>query len=519
MAKHFDVAVLGGGLGALTAAALLARRSWRVRVVGQGYLPPRYTFEDVVLPRRVFTFLAASSPAWTRVTAELAQSQTWRRRLLPVEPAFQVMGPEVRLDVSADDAAFAAAAERELGLEARTVEDFRALVAARGAEMDAAVQKDVVIPPGGFWERRESIRALGSVFEGGAEIFAGIDAEHPLRRVVSLPAEFGSHGVAPLPKMALARLHGAWVRGLMALPRGEEDLVTFLSERVVAHGGEVDLGERASALYVRRGKVSGLEIAGDTSTGVDFVVSGGSSTELAALVRASGGELTGSRVAPPAVGARRFVVSLVVAAEGLPQLLAEEAFLVPSWAREGSTVRQPVVHLQRARVQAPVGAVVLVAEARFPSPVDVSRAREAILATVEEHLPFVERHYLVVDSPHDGRPLWDYRRGRLSGGRRVAVEVDRATLQRTGGSLEAEAMAPCWRVDGGGAEPDTLPGLVGEALRGPVGGTFLVGSSVLPSLGQEGEILAAWGAARIVTRTDRTKEKMRREMWTKVEID
>jgi phytoene dehydrogenase-like protein len=37
MAKHYDVAVLGAGIGALTAAALLARRSWRVLVLGQGW--------------------------------------------------------------------------------------------------------------------------------------------------------------------------------------------------------------------------------------------------------------------------------------------------------------------------------------------------------------------------------------------------------------------------------------------------------------------------------------------------
>ena len=40
MAKHYDVVVLGAGIGALTAAALLARRSWRVLVLGQGWRPP-----------------------------------------------------------------------------------------------------------------------------------------------------------------------------------------------------------------------------------------------------------------------------------------------------------------------------------------------------------------------------------------------------------------------------------------------------------------------------------------------
>jgi hypothetical protein len=40
----------------------------------------------------------------------------------------------------------------------------------------------------------------------------------------------------------------------------------------------------------------------------------------------------------------------------------------------------------------------------------------------------------------------------------------------------------------------------------------------LPALGQEGELLAAWSAARLITRTDRHREQMRRDMWSKVEL-
>jgi hypothetical protein len=54
-------------------------------------------------------------------------------------------------------------------------------------------------------------------------------------------------------------------------------------------------------------------------------------------------------------------------------------------------------------------------------------------------------------------------------------------------------------------------------LRGPIPGTFLVGSSVLPALGQEGELLAAWSVARLVTRGDRTRQRMRQKLWSKIE--
>ena len=71
--KHYDVVVLGRSIGALTAAALLARRDFTVLVLGQGERPPAYRLEARTLRRRAFTMLAATSPAWRRVVVELAQ--------------------------------------------------------------------------------------------------------------------------------------------------------------------------------------------------------------------------------------------------------------------------------------------------------------------------------------------------------------------------------------------------------------------------------------------------------------
>lgn len=79
--------------------------------------------------------------------------------------------------------------------------------------------------------------------------------------------------------------------------------------------------------------------------------------------------------------------------------------------------------------------------------------------------------------------------------------------------MEPEAMIPRFRVT-----PAQLHGLAGEAIRTPLSNVFVTGKSVLPALGQEGELLAAWGVARVITRTDRRKEKMLREMWSKVEL-
>ncbi|HVY44645.1 MAG TPA: phytoene dehydrogenase, partial [Minicystis sp.] len=108
------------------------------------------------------------------------------------------------------------------------------------------------------------------------------------------------------------------------------------------------------------------------------------------------------------------------------------------------------------------------------------------------------------DSPHDGLPAWVY-----EGGARRPLE--RALLRRA--ATSPEPMVRLLDVD-----PPGYLGLAGEPIRGPLERSLLVGRSVMPGLGQEGQLLAAWGAARLVTRSDKQKERMRRDMWSKVEI-
>jgi glycine/D-amino acid oxidase-like deaminating enzyme len=514
MYKHYDVIILGAGIGALTTAALLARRSWRVLVLGQGWRPPTYRYDGISLARRPFTFLAGSSPAWNRILVELAQSQTFRRRTVVLDPMFQVLAPKLRLELAPDVELFAKEIDRSFPEVRRVVDELYAELARTNAAADVTFDRDLVWPPGTFWERRETERAAVSLprFESARlpALLGEFPADHDYRDIVAVPARFASHA-AELPEFALARLHGAWTRGVVALQGGEQDLVDFLIERVRAHGGEAHLGERAARIVQRNGRIAGVVIdADDEPIGVDFVVTGNGTRLLLDLTSDFDPPRRSIAALPRLVPAEwRFVVSMVVRQDGLPAALGEEAFLLPEWPHRGKTPAKAPVHLQRRREPCGIeGATLLVAEAAFPvgTSLPVAQAREAVLAVVESLLPYIERHYLVVDSPNDGRPLWDFRSGRR-------VDIDRTGLRPTGGSLEPEPMAASWHID-----PPGFHNIGAEPIRAPLAGAFVVGPSTLPALGQEGELLAAWSAARLVTRTDRRRERMRREMWNKIEL-
>jgi phytoene dehydrogenase-like protein len=465
------------------------------------------------------------------VLHELAQTPRFRRRTRALDPMFVVLAKGRRVEVPPDMELFTREIDREFPEVRQLVDELYATFAHVNAIADAVFEKDAVWPPGSFWERLETNRLASSLPFVGAgaapDLLAKFPTGHAYREILLLPVAFASDSAQAgeeLSPFAVARLHGAWTRGVQALSWGEDELCDFLIERIVAHGGECRLDVKASRLVVRRGAVQGVIEEGETEpTSADTVVSDQSGEALADL---SGGEGITKRARNEwprlTTKSARFVVSLIVKSAALPEPLGSEAFLVPGARRSTRSEagamrarpdpRHPVVHLQRldplahpeASAEA-AGETLLVAEALLPArgPLTLLEAREAVLGTLREHLPFFERHLVVVDSTHDGLPLYDYG----SGARR---EIDRMHVQDA--MPGPEPMQWQWTV-----EPPGYLDLGGEPIRGPIPGTYLVGKTVLPALGQEGELLAAWGAARIITKRDRARQKIRRRMWTKIE--
>ncbi len=531
--KHFDVVVLGRSFGALVTAALLARRDFTVLVLGQGGKPASYRLGERTLRRRAFTMLAASSPVWTRVLVELAQSQTWKRRVVSASPMMQVLAPRRRLDIPPDLVLFGREIDREMPEVRRVVDDLYAELARVNGAADEAFERDAVWPPGTFWERRETGRYAAMLpyvrAEPDADLLVELPRGHFFRQVVTSSVSFATDLSSLPPPFAVARLHGAWTRGLYTLPGGEDELEQFLVDRIVAHGGRCMLSARARALHLRRGSAAGVIVDGDEGpTGASFVITDLDGEGLAALSQGEGLHKRAQREWPRITSSiGRFVVTLVVRDEGLPAPLGVESFVLPGDRPGSKPLRpagagprssappvslRPVIHLERHAMPGIRGESLLVAEVLLPdrSPIPLLGMREVVLSTLAAELPFLERHLCVVDSVHDGLPVWVYEDGRLRA-------VDRGSLvgvgTGVGAGMAAEPMLRQLEVD-----PPGYLGLGGEPIRGPIERTLLVGRSVLPGLGQEGQLLAAWGAARLVTRTDRRKEKMRRDMWSKVEI-
>ncbi len=491
--RFYDVVVLGRSLGALTAAVLLSRRDFRVLLAGQGQRPQTYRYEGRLLARRTFALLSGSSPAFRRMLEELAQIPQFRRRTQHLDPMFTLLCDGRRIEVPPDMDLFAREVDREFAEVRQLVDELYTTVAHVNAGADAAFEREGVWPPATLWERLETGRvAYAMPFargDKGHDLLGKFPRGHAFRELVTVPVEFATHlsqssqssqSAAELPALALARLHGAWTRGISAL--GQSRL----------HGVWLD--------------------GADDPLGAGAVISDQSGEALAEL---SGGEgvTRSARRDWPKIGtaAGRFVTSLVVRRELLPAPLGKIAFVLPK--SEGRRdPRRPIVRLElldplEFPEPHPKAAeeLLLVAEMLLPArgALTLLEAREAVLSSLREALPFLDEHLICVDSPHDGLPLYDFE----SGARR---EVERVRLTRA--AATPEPMERQISIDRAG-----YLDLSGEPLRGPIPGTYLVGKTVLPALGQEGELLAGASVARIITRKDRARQRMRHQMWSRAE--
>jgi hypothetical protein len=344
-------------------------------------------------------------------------------------------------------------------------------------------------------------------------LFEQFPEGHGFRKAVEVPAGFASHlGYgSPLSAFALARLHGAWTRGVHSLPGEEQEFEDFLVERIESHGGVCRLRGRASAIVVKRGRIVGVQEDGEQwITGAEAVVTNLTGESVAALTDGDG-ITRKARDAWPEVTTvgGRFVVSVVASTRGVPAPLPRESFLI---APDPSL---PTLHLKRCShapsrrdgSEEPLELLVCEMSLSQGAGVHLLGARQAALATLRHYLPYLDQHLYAIDSPHDGLPAELFEG---QGERRRSRQLDRVHLKEA--SVNAEPMEARLAIS-----PSGYLGIAGEPVRGPISGSYLVGPSVLPALGQEGELMAAWSAARILTKKDRNRQKLRRQMWTKIE--
>ena len=511
-ASHYDVVVLGADLAPLTCAALLAKRGFRVLVLGQGTAHAAYRLGGFRLPRRPCIFTAHGTPVAERVLAELGLQPAVRRASRALDPPFQVVLPNHRVDMARDPALLEREIEREFARVKRPALDFFARVTDLSTAVDALFAHDATWPPESLWERRRAAHASAHVpFERdtpGPDILAEFPEDHPFRATAIAPHLFASDADAwPAPALGLARLL-ACAQRTVSLDGGHAALSDLLRERITAHGGTVRIDERAHAVVVHRGTAVAIVLAGSgDEVAAEFIVAG---TDVDALLRLVPDrhpfEELYDRYGEPRVRLYRYVLNVVLPADVLPEAFGAHVFrLGPNRVVDArASSAEDAVHLQRTSLDERTDLVTI--EALLPSGrvesedgyLDTSRAR--LLDALEDVAPFSREHVVLVDSPHDGAPP-------VVHDATLDVSLD-VTERRGPHTMQAVHAFPVM----------SQHGLCALPARTPIRRLLLCNTQMLPSLGMEGQWLAACSAARIVTHADRTRAWMRRRTWSRVRI-
>ncbi|HZS38155.1 MAG TPA: hypothetical protein VFF06_15060, partial [Polyangia bacterium] len=321
--SFYDVVVLGGDLAASVAGAVLAHRGFRVLVAGVP-VEERYSIGSYVLPRAPLAFVGVESPPLKRIVAELNLVQLLRRRLEPNRPAYQLLLPDHRLDVGED-------LLREVGRELPDALAALEAGAAKLNEVSSALEsilgQDLILPPDGFWDRRDVSR-VGARLPDDAADLETLAPEHPLRALNRLPAAFACDLSEP-GAVASARLAELHRRGTFRLDGGRQGLRALLLERLKTHSGEVRPDLEPQRIEVKRGKISGVQFAGQNElVGCSHVVCGMGADRVLALLD---GEKPPRRLQEAAAikpAFWRYLLHLAAPLDALPDALALLAFSV-----------------------------------------------------------------------------------------------------------------------------------------------------------------------------------------------
>lgn len=432
---------------------------------------------------------------------------------------FGFLAPGFRFEIPPDIELFTREIEREFPEIQQVIAEIYGVISESNSRADAVFEKPAIWPPATFWERLETGRYAAQLPTGDAsdsvqELPFRLPTGHPYRDILELPALFATPlGLDPssLSAFSLARLHGAWARGVYALPGGEQEFESFLIERIESHGGTCNLDGRATRIVTKRGRVIGIEEDNaDAPTGTDAIVTNLTGEAIASLCDASEIRKNAREVWPHVtVVGGHFVVNAVLPDSAVPSPLAASSFMAAPGAHLPALYleRRSLTSLAPSSGPALSGRTLLTAECLCPTVRDLLGVRDAVLAALREYIPFFDENVELIDSPHDGLPAFTYEG---SGRARRKKEIDRVHFGLIAPAIEP--MRPRYAID-----PLGLKGLSGEPLRGPVEGTYLVGPTVLPTLGQEGEALAALSVAQLLTKKDASRQRMRRQLWNKTE--
>ncbi len=391
--QSYDLIVIGDDFAGLIAACLCASRGMRVLLAESFGRADQYRLGKEVLPYRGFVMAADNSPPLDRIVEELNFHHQLKRRLLPMQSPCQALLPKRYINLGDDQDELARSLKR-----VHAGSQWFAAAQDPALSLHALLQRDLSIPGSGFWEKREVNKAIAPIVRA-CEDWIGADRSDTEYAISELCALGMSKVLEP---SAVARLHHllAAQRGFAGTASGWHGWREMFYEKFATQGGEVRSID-VQSLQIGWGKVTGVNGL-EEQYSCNYCIA---ATPLSNLVPWLDGkaakkvESLASQIRPLAF---RYTLNLIAGSQAIPEAMSEIAF---SRIDPSAPPQQGNFATIQCRPGVEAGKTIVTIEGLTQVDADgapdLTGMREALVAHLEERMPFLAQHIDAVDSPHE----------------------------------------------------------------------------------------------------------------------
>ncbi len=486
----YDVIILGSQIGGALAAALLARRNYRVLLIDHEGTGTGYEHEGFVLP-----YAPAISPALKTMPAveeaftELGLTTTVQRAMRPHLPDIQLILPQHRVDLHTDLIRRRAELAREFGETAEGLLSALSATSTQHEASDAFFKEQPALPPDGFFEKWGLKKKVGQ--HPGLEVHPRLSNNTPPGALLRGLLPFLSYLDSPSSPLALTRPLSQALQAPHRYPAGNEGLRDLLIKRLAELGGDALTRENSDSFIVEEISFDGARFAGvkllrsDVLYRASCMISAMDSGGLRRLVRdRKRHRRLLEQLDSSSTKSLLFSVNWVVPAEALPRGMGELLLVETADAELNPLLVQ--VHPARTAggkedetLRVVCAGAFVPASARELGEEHMAALAQRIDAQLDALMPFTQEKRVLRSAPY------------LDAG---GVRGSRLMPHPLYGFEEAEAFL----------------GVTGLKQRTQAKNILLAGREVLPGLGLEGEFLAGMRAARLVQEMLKKKNPLKR---------